>query len=414
MAITILDEIVLTEQAAILIAGTTCLVLPALMAVYKATRETYPGFGLWVFGFISCGIGSLLLGANQFLPLWLSYWLGNVLIVLFPALLAVGFNVFIEQESHWRPYSLSVLLYALIQAVFLWFDVAVGIRTILFTLFVLTYVSLFTWGVYYRLPKLTGTRDYLTLSVTGISILIPVTRFVNTLGESLYRDPALFRQVDVLFIILLVLASVAMAFALITMNQQRLELDLRKVSNALSQKSEALAALNDKLRMASLTDFLTGLSNRRRFDQEYRRIWDLSLKNGSPLSLLLIDVDCFKLYNDSMGHLAGDECLQRIAGLLATLPSFKNALVARIGGEEFVVVLEKPLDDAIAQAEQLVSMVQHLAIPHPSSSAAQTVTISVGVATRGTKDSNASKLLSRADHALYHAKTAGRNRAKVA
>lgn len=411
MAVTLLDEIVLTEQAAILIAGTTCLVLPALMVVYRMTRETYPGFGLWVYAFVSCGVGSLLLGANQFLPLWLSYWLGNVLIVILPALLALGLNVFTEQKSHGRAYALSVVLYAAIQAASLWFEVAVGVRAIFFTLFVLGYVSLFTWGVYYQLPKLTGRPDYLTLSVTGVSIVIPVLRFINTLGESLYQDPAVFRQVDVLFIMLLVLASVAMAFALISMNQQRLELDLRKVSHALAEKSEALAVINDKLRMASLTDFLTGLSNRRQFDQEYRRIWDEASKNGSPLSILLIDIDCFKLYNDSMGHLAGDETLKRIGQVLLAYPGFKGGLVARIGGEEFVVVMEKPADDALAQAEQLVSMVQHLSIPHPSSVVGPSVTVSIGVATRDAKDVNASKLLSRADHALYHAKSSGRNQA---
>lgn len=125
-------------------------------------------------------------------------------------------------------------------------------------------------------------------------------------------------------------------------------------------------------------------------------------------------MDCFKLYNDSLGHLAGDDCLKRIGQVLLAYPGFKDSLVARIGGEEFVVVMEKPEDEALAQAEQLVSMVQHLSIPHPSSSVGPCVTVSIGVASRDANDTNPSKVLSRADHALYHAKSSGRNRALAA
>ena len=264
------------------------------------------------------------------------------------------------------------------------------------------------------MPRVLGKRDYLALTVIGATIAIPVLRFGNILLESSYQNPVTFQNVDIIFIIMMVLASVAMVVATISMNQQRLEHDLRQLSDALEEKSAALETLNSQLKTASLTDFLTGLGNRRFFDEEYKTVWKRSIEEQTPLTVPLLDVDCFKLYNDSLGHLAGDDCLKRIGQVLMAYPGFRNSLVARIGGEEFAVVMENPADEALAQAEQLVSMVQHLSIPHPSSSVGPSVTVSIGVAARDTTDTTPSKVLSRADHALYHAKSSGRNRALAA
>jgi diguanylate cyclase (GGDEF)-like protein len=414
MTASILSDAVLSEQTVILVSGMTCLVMPALMVVYKATRETYSGFGLWALAFVSNGVGSLLLGAELVLPSWLAVWIGNVFIVAFPALLSVGLSVFIGRPARWLGYGLSLLLYAVLQGIFVMNDTDVILRSVVFSIFVLTYVSLFGWSVYRHLPLVLGKRDYLALSVIAATIAIPLFRFANIFLKDFYDSTITFQNIDTIMIMMMVLASVAMVVATISMNQQRLEFDLRKLSDALEEKSSALEALNDKLRVASLTDFLTGLGNRRFFDESYREVWGRSLNNQTPLTILLLDVDCFKLYNDSLGHLAGDDCLKRIGQVLLAYPGFKDSLIARIGGEEFVVVMEKPADEALRQAEQLVSMVQHLSIPHPSSSVAPSVTVSIGVATRDPEDTSPSKLLSRADHALYHAKSSGRNRALAA
>ena len=410
----ILTQALLSEQTLILVSGMTCLVMPALMVVYRATRETYPGFGLWALAFVSNGVGSLLLGAQLFLPVWLSLWLGNVLIVAFPALLSLGLNVFVERPARWRSYGLSLLLYGVLQGVFVYSNTDIGLRSVVFSAFVFSYVALFGWNVYEHLPRVLGKRDYLALTVIGATIAIPVLRFGNILLQSSYQNPVTFQNVDIIFIMMMVLASVAMVVATISMNQQRLEYDLRQLSDALEEKSAALETLNSQLKTASLTDFLTGLGNRRFFDEEYKTAWKRSIEEQTPLTVLLLDVDCFKLYNDSLGHLAGDDCLKRIGQVLMAYPGFRNSLVARIGGEEFAVVMENPADEALAQAEQLVSMVQHLSIPHPSSSVGPSVTVSIGVASRDANDTNPSKVLSRADHALYHAKSSGRNRALAA
>ena len=414
MTESVLSAALLNEQTAILLSGITGLVMPSLMVVYKATRETYPGFGLWAAAFVCNGVGSLLLGSEAFVPIWLSLWLGNILILAFPALLALGLNVFLRRPTRWLGYGLSVILYALIQGVFIIASVDAATRSIAFNGFVLIYTCIFGWNIYSYASRISGKVDHLALSVVFLSAAICVVRTVNILLKSSYENPVLYQDLDTLFILLMVLASVSMVIVIISMNQQRLEVDMHNVAKALEEKTSALEDLNQELTVTSLTDFLTGIGNRRFFDSEYRSVWSRSVQDDTSLTVLVLDLDCFKLYNDSMGHLAGDECLQRVGRLLMTHPGLRGSLVARVGGEEFAVVIEKGADEGWALAEELVSRVASLSIPHPSSTVGPLVTISIGVATRLPNDNSGSKLLSRADHALYHAKTAGRNQALVA
>jgi len=174
------------------------------------------------------------------------------------------------------------------------------------------------------------------------------------------------------------------------------------------------------LRLASI-DGLTGLANRRSFDEALDEEWRRARRNRTPLSLALIDIDYFKLYNDHYGHQAGDDCLKSVAGTLAHAAERPGELVARYGGEEFAVVL--PLCDAAtarALAEKMRTRVVELALPHAGSRIGDRVTISCGVATvlgdngddgHGMPDEAA--LITAADQALYAAKEAGRNRVEV-
>lgn len=162
----------------------------------------------------------------------------------------------------------------------------------------------------------------------------------------------------------------------------------------------------------SLRDGLTGLWNRRAFDDRLADNWAAALRHRRPLSVILMDVDHFKLYNDTLGHPAGDDCLRRVAQALSSGVLRSGSMVARYGGEEFVALLEET-DPAAAQAaaERLRQTVLSLALPHPRSSTGSIVSVSVGVASL-TPDSEtrASALVESADAALYKAKQAGRNR----
>lgn len=161
-------------------------------------------------------------------------------------------------------------------------------------------------------------------------------------------------------------------------------------------------------------DGLTGLANRRCFDDTLNAEWQRALRQRQPLSLLMVDVDNFKAYNDAHGHLGGDECLKRIATAVAS-EMRANDLVARYGGEEFAVILpNQSLKGAAIVAERIRRRVELLRVPLYASEGVapiQHVTVSIGAATAiAGPDNDASQLVGIADAALYRAKHLGRNR----
>lgn len=183
----------------------------------------------------------------------------------------------------------------------------------------------------------------------------------------------------------------------------------------LSAVVETLRDLTDE-KMAQVTleqlatrDGLTGLANRRCFDDTLHAEWARALRQVQPLSLLMVDVDNFKAYNDAHGHLGGDECLKRVARAVAS-EMRANDLVARYGGEEFAVILpNQSLKGAAIVAERIRSRVEQLQLP--CRFAPGHVTVSIGAATAiAGPDNHASQLVAIADAALYRAKHLGRNR----
>lgn len=171
---------------------------------------------------------------------------------------------------------------------------------------------------------------------------------------------------------------------------------------------------NRELTRLSTADGLTGIANRRRFDETLLKEWRRCAREERPLSLLLIDVDFFKPFNDNYGHQVGDECLKAVARTLAQTLHRPSDLAARYGGEEFGVILPGTDEQgALAVAESLREAVQQLGITHRFSDVAQVVTISIGLACMTPQRGNESgfiRLLKEADEALYQAKTGGRNR----
>ncbi|MFP5394349.1 MAG: diguanylate cyclase domain-containing protein [Gammaproteobacteria bacterium] len=169
---------------------------------------------------------------------------------------------------------------------------------------------------------------------------------------------------------------------------------------------------SDALRALTLTDGLTGVSNRRAFDDAIANEWRRCARGGQPVALILVDIDYFKNFNDAYGHQAGDDCLRQVAGAMRRAAGRPQDMVARYGGEEFAILLpQEDEDGAAAVARRLLDEVRTLSIPHTGSGVAQWVTVSMGIASITPQDGGVpDDLVGQADARLYQAKAAGRNR----
>ncbi|MBK5939901.1 diguanylate cyclase domain-containing protein [Halochromatium roseum] len=178
-----------------------------------------------------------------------------------------------------------------------------------------------------------------------------------------------------------------------------------------------LKQARDRLAKLATTDGLTGIANRRRFDEVLAQEHARHARTGTQLGLIMLDIDHFKAYNDTYGHVLGDDCLCAVAQVLERGLRRNTDLVARYGGEEFACVLVDgpPAQGALALAEALRKQVAALAVPHKSSPTAEYVTISLGIITACcNQTTDASLLIRQADEQLYRAKNSGRNRSCLA
>lgn len=201
---------------------------------------------------------------------------------------------------------------------------------------------------------------------------------------------------------------------------QTLLFDYRKLFSQLKRlvkisdiQQNDLNHLNKQLIRLSQLDPLTGVPNRRRLEEELNREWRRHQRSGIPLSLIMIDIDNFKQYNDYYGHTAGDDCLRKVAQTLSLAVSRPSDFVARYGGEEFICVLPQTnYEGAVAVGQRLCDMIRILKISHVASQVADHITISLGVATitSPTHKCHLQDVIAAADRCLYNAKDSGRNR----
>ncbi len=176
------------------------------------------------------------------------------------------------------------------------------------------------------------------------------------------------------------------------------------------ERTRALEVANSKLEVLGYTDGLTGIANRRHFDRMLAQEWNRGQRSGTPLALIMLDVDLFKHFNDHYGHLAGDGCLQALAQVLAKAGLRAEDLAARYGGEEFVMLLPNTNGhDALETARRIQREIWSLALPHAEISP-DIVTVSLGVASLvPSREHIPEDLVRQADTALYLAKQSGRN-----
>lgn len=195
---------------------------------------------------------------------------------------------------------------------------------------------------------------------------------------------------------------------LLQMQRDEAYRELKKLQVQLEERNAILQRL-------SVIDGLTGIANRRHFDEILRQEWKRGHREAWNLAVIMLDIDFFKKYNDNYGHQGGDDCLKKVASTLSNTLHRPGDFIARYGGEEFVVLLPNTdADGAAIIAEHMRSNIEAQDISHALSSAAKHVTISLGVASVVPDDGSAPEsLIARADSALYKAKAAGRNRYAV-
>ena len=230
----------------------------------------------------------------------------------------------------------------------------------------------------------------------ALGVAVPMTPYLNAKKESLS-----YIYLSYGFLWIIGIFSLSYFFSQTRIHTQQLKLSQNK-----------LLQLNQELENLSFKDALTDIANRRSFDNTLNREWKQARRNQKPISLIMIDVDFFKLYNDLYGHQQGDNCLKTIAQTLALVAKRPKDMVARYGGEEFVLLLpETEIKDAIQLAEECRQRIQALKLEFELSEISDVVTISLGVCTiTPRKDVMSELLLKAADKALYRAKKMGRNR----
>ena len=223
-------------------------------------------------------------------------------------------------------------------------------------------------------------------------------------------EPRFYERVGFRVLVVLFFAVVGPLYYSIRV--RRLHRQRDELERLVTDRTAEVRAVNERLAHLAREDGLTGVANRRRFDEALDEEWRRAIRYKSPLSHLIFDIDLFKSYNDVLGHLAGDDCLKAVARTTAEVCQRAGEVVARYGGEEFAVLMPNVLpEEARIVAETVRSRVEASGIPHPASSVGAVVTVSVGVASiRPAVGGSSAELVSEADRALYLAKESGRNR----
>lgn len=274
------------------------------------------------------------------------------------------------------------------------------------------YLPLFVAGQALMLATLRWTWQQFTprnAMVSGLFILLSVAGVLDMLRLAGLGAFEGVYWLTYAYSIATVLIGALLASLLAQSLQTARELSIR-LDHKVAQRTAELEAANRKLAELSLTDGLTGIANRRHFNESLAAEWQRAQRQSLPLTVMLIDIDLFKVYNDRLGHQAGDDCLCQVAQTLHLQAQRGSDLVARYGGEEFAIIANADSTQAMQLAEKLRQAVAGLGLPHPGSPARQ-VTISLGAVSGIPTSAQAPEAWLRlADNALYQAKAAGRNR----
>jgi diguanylate cyclase (GGDEF)-like protein len=380
-----------------------CLTLALVMTYYYFARKTYQGFQHWTAGFICIGIGAVLVSMRDILPTFISIILGNLLIVMMPFLLLHGLEVFLNIKSNRIKFNIAATTVFVV--CFLWWtyiNPCLHRRIISISIVMaLLFSQSFYISIKY-IPSTLGKQEWLFVLTLSISTISSVFRaIITTLSMNNVEFINNTNIMQSTALLLIILSVTACACSILILNSYRMEYDLNKAKDRI----EGLVNIDD----------LCKIYNRRFFNKKIEKEFNRHQRSSSPLSLLMIDIDCFKLYNDTYGHQAGDQCLTQVASILNKSVGRPSDITARYGGEEFVILLPNT-DSGGARnvAEGIQDRMRHAAIPHKESTIANAITLSIGIATIiPDRSTSPALLIKRADQSLYKGKNNGKNQIQI-
>ena len=395
-----------------IVMGGVNLTLAAIMVTLSATRRTYPGFHLWTLAFVLASAGSVLIALRGVIPDLLSMVVANLCIVAFGVLLARGMAVFLDrpQSPTFEGFWLVLLLIGLLWTSYL--EISTANRIVVVMSVFLVFVLRLGWLVWRGSPEQFGGPDWLMVSMIAGAALCSIARITLALVSPPPMTFADQGPAQAVTLLLFTMFSIGTMCSAVSLNSRRLEHDLTLSEHELQRERSALERANRELGELAVRDGLTGLYNRRHFDQIIESEWRRQARARQPLSLLLLDIDRFKEFNDLYGHQKGDDALVSVAAAVRAAVQRPSDVCVRYGGEEFALVLpETNSSGAQRIAERIVSELRQADIRHHGSDVSHFLTVSLGVATvvpaAGTTPQT---LVAMADEALYESKRGGRNR----
>ena len=245
----------------------------------------------------------------------------------------------------------------------------------------------------------------------GVAHMVLQANYVKDF-EVEFSDTYLFYLFLALALLVFLACGYALSIRRVRMRHKNITLLMQERLQLLELRTQQLEQANQDLHRLSHLDSLTGVANRRRFEEALDMEWRRASRAGTPLSLIMIDTDFFKPFNDAYGHQRGDDCLTLVANTLRNALNRPGDLVARYGGDEFMILIPGTDAEGAAEvAEAMRARVEGMEITHKGSPDDKVVTISLGVVTGyPTRGFSTGELIAAADEALYHAKNEGRNR----